>query len=56
MQYISKKIVQDISEKTEKVSEVTIFKYQYFLNNKNCPLAVLRQEVHGSLLPNLKII
>jgi hypothetical protein len=38
-------------QKTEKNSEVTIFKNQYFLNNKNHLLMVLRQEANDSLLP-----
>jgi hypothetical protein len=38
-------------QKTEKISEVTIFKNQYFLNNKNNPLAVLREEASDSLIP-----
>jgi hypothetical protein len=42
---------QDISKKTEKISEVTIFKNQYFLNNNNRPLAGLKEEASDSLLP-----
>jgi hypothetical protein len=38
-------------QKTEKISEVTIFKNQYFLNNKNHPLMVLKKEASNSLLP-----
>jgi hypothetical protein len=49
--FSKKKIDQDISKKTEKISEVTIFKYQYFLNNKNRFLAVLKEEASDSLLP-----
>jgi hypothetical protein len=30
---------------------VTIFKNQYFLNNKNHPLAILREKASDSLLP-----
>jgi hypothetical protein len=37
--------------KTEKFSEMTIFKYQHFLNNRNHPLAVLKEEASDSLLP-----
>jgi hypothetical protein len=39
------------SQKTEKISEVPTFKNQYFLNNKNRPLAVLREEASDSKLP-----
>jgi hypothetical protein len=38
-------------KKTDKMSEVTIFKNQYFLNKKNRPLAVLREKASDSLLP-----
>jgi hypothetical protein len=37
--------------KTEKISGVTIFKNQYFPNNKNHPLMVLREDASDSLLP-----
>jgi hypothetical protein len=32
---LKKKLGQDISKNSEKISDVTIFKNQYFLNNKN---------------------
>jgi hypothetical protein len=48
---ISKKKIAKIFPKPEKISEVTIFKNQYFLDNKNRPLAVLREEASDSLLP-----
>jgi hypothetical protein len=38
-------------KKTDKISEATIFKNQYFLNKKFCPLAVLREDASDSLLP-----
>jgi hypothetical protein len=50
-----KKIVEDISKKTEKISEVTIFKNQYFVNNKNRHLAVLNEEPNDSILPVYQI-
>jgi hypothetical protein len=37
-------------QKTEKISEVTIFKNQNFLNKKYRPLAVLREEASDNLL------
>jgi hypothetical protein len=37
-------------KKTEKISEVTLFKNHYFLKNKNRPLEVLREEASNSLL------
>jgi hypothetical protein len=45
-----KKIGQVMSKKTEKISEVTVFKNQYFLKKKYRPLAVLRKEASVSLL------
>jgi hypothetical protein len=48
---LSKKNWPKYVQKTEKISEVTIFKNQYILNNKNRPLAVLREEASDSLLP-----
>jgi hypothetical protein len=50
-----KRIGQDISKKTEKISEVTVFKNQYILNKKYRPLAVLREKVNNSLLPVYQI-
>jgi hypothetical protein len=38
-------------QKTEKISVVTVFKNQYFLNEKNRPLAILREEASDSFLP-----
>jgi hypothetical protein len=38
-----------IFQKTEKILEV--FQNQYFLNNKNHPLAVLTEEASDSFLP-----
>jgi hypothetical protein len=35
-----------MSKKTEKISERTVFKDQYFLNKKYRPLAVLRKEAN----------
>jgi hypothetical protein len=35
----------------QKIAEVTIFKNQYFLNNKNHLLVVLKEEASDSLLP-----
>jgi hypothetical protein len=45
----SKKNGRDIFKK-QKISEVTIFKNQYFLNKKKPLLAVLREEASDSLL------
>jgi hypothetical protein len=42
-------------QKTEKISEVTIFNNQYFLNKKSHHLAVLREEARDSLLPVYQI-
>jgi hypothetical protein len=42
-------------QKTEKISEVTVFKNQYFLNKIYRPLAVLREEASDSLLPVVKV-
>jgi hypothetical protein len=47
----SKKNWQRYFQKTEKNSEVTMFKTQYFLNNINRPLAVFREEASDSFLP-----
>jgi hypothetical protein len=38
-------------QKNEKISVITIFKKQYFLNKKYRPLVVLREEADDSLLP-----
>jgi hypothetical protein len=50
----SKKIGQNV-QKTEKISEVTVFKNKYFLNKKYHPLAVLRKEASDSLLQACQI-
>jgi hypothetical protein len=42
-------------QKTEKISEVTVFKNQYFLKKKYRPLAVLRKDASDSLLPLYQI-
>jgi hypothetical protein len=49
--FSKKKKWQRYFHKTEKISEVTIFKNQYFLNKKSHRLAVLREEARDSLLP-----
>jgi hypothetical protein len=46
-----KKLVQ----KTEKISEVTVFKNQYFRNKNYRPLAVLRKKASYSLLQACRI-
>jgi hypothetical protein len=46
----SKKNWPNYIQKTEKISEVTVFKNQYNLNKKYRPLVVLRKEVSESLL------
>jgi hypothetical protein len=46
----SKKHWPSYVQKTEKISEVTVFKNQYFLNKKHRPLAVLRKEASDSFL------
>jgi hypothetical protein len=45
-----------IFPKNEKILEVTIFKNQYFLNNKNRPPSVLREEASDSLLPAYQVL
>jgi hypothetical protein len=37
-------------QKTEQISEVTVFKNQYFPNKKYHPLVVLRKDASDSLL------
>jgi 5-methylthioribose kinase len=51
-----KKKLAKIFTKTEKISKMTIFKNQYFLNNKNRHSAVLRKEASSTSLPSLKNI
>jgi hypothetical protein len=53
--FSKKKRVPRYFAKTEKISEVTIFKNQYFLNKKSLHLAVLREEARDSLLPVYQI-
>jgi hypothetical protein len=42
-------------QKTEKISEVTVFKNQYIQNQINHHLAVLKEEARDSLLPVYQI-
>jgi hypothetical protein len=51
----SKKKLPSYFQKTEKISEVNVFKNQFFLNKKYRPLAVLRKEASDSLLQAYQI-
>jgi hypothetical protein len=43
--------LKKIGQKTGKISEVSVFKNQYFLNKKYSSLEVLREDANDSLLP-----
>jgi hypothetical protein len=52
---VSKKKWPSYVQETEIISEVTVFKNQYFSDKKYRPLAVLRKEASNSLLQACQI-